>query len=199
MNKFVAAVLARADFAIAGVIESDVPARKRMAAEKSGSAMGAIAGAAVNASKKPENYSAEQTASLVQRYAAGKGESVEALATAFGKTTKSIVAKLSREGVYQKKGFVSKVTGGDPVSKEQLVIDIAGVMGVAEDKLNGLDKATKPALMLLKAFLETGRDAVEELADIQAGVDSAVQFVADSELAGKVQVTAESSEVKASA
>jgi hypothetical protein len=45
------------------------------------------------------NYTAEQTAQLVANYQ--DGVTVERLAEMFGKTTRSVVAKLSREGVYQ--------------------------------------------------------------------------------------------------
>lgn len=114
------------------------------------SAMAGIAANAVNASKKPENYTAEQTVALVAAYAGGAGKTVAELATEFGKTEKSIVAKLSREKVYVKKARVSKVTGGEPEKKEEIVQDIAALMGVSEDKLAGFEKANKTGLLLVK-------------------------------------------------
>ena len=62
------------------------------------------------------NYTPEQTAQLVANYKAGA--TVEALATMFGKTTRSVVAKLSREGVYTAK---SKASGVARVKKADLV------------------------------------------------------------------------------
>ena len=50
--------------------------------------------------EKTVNYTAEQTAVLVSRYVDEK-LSVEAIAQEFGKSVRSIVAKLSREGVNQ--------------------------------------------------------------------------------------------------
>ena len=50
---------------------------------------------------KTTNYTAEQTAAIVGEYTAGV--SVEELADRMGKSVRSIVAKLSREGVYKKK------------------------------------------------------------------------------------------------
>lgn len=122
----------------------------RKAARKAASAMEGIASAAVNASKKAENYTAEQTVALVAAYAGGAGKTIAELATQFGKTEKSIVAKLSREKVYVKKARVSKVTGGEPEKKEEIVQDIAALMGVSEDKLAGFEKANKTGLLLVK-------------------------------------------------
>lgn len=56
---------------------------------------------------KPVNYTPEQTAQLVANYKAGA--TVEVLAEMFGKTTRSVVAKLSREGVYTAKNKASGV------------------------------------------------------------------------------------------
>lgn len=122
----------------------------RKAARKAASAMEGIAANAVNASKKAENYTAEQTVALVAAYAGGAGKTIAELATQFGKTEKSIVAKLSREKVYVKKARVSKVTGGEPEKKEEIVQDIAALMGVSEDKLAGFEKANKTGLLLVK-------------------------------------------------
>ena len=54
--------------------------------------------------EKTVNYTPEQTAELVTAYqAAPTAETVSAFAEKLGKTTRSIVAKLSREGVLQEK------------------------------------------------------------------------------------------------
>ena len=94
------------------------------------------------------NYTAEQTAALVSGYQAG--ETVENLATQLGKTTRSVVAKLSREGVYQAK---SKTSGVARVKKSELVAQIAAKVGASEEVLESLEKATHEALELLASRL----------------------------------------------
>jgi hypothetical protein len=90
------------------------------------------------------NYSAEVTAEIVIRYAAG--ETVEALATFAGKSTRSIVAKLSREGVYTSK---AKTKAEARTTKGEFVAQIAEAMGVDEEALDSLEKATASALKLV--------------------------------------------------
>lgn len=94
-----------------------------------------------------QNYTPEQTAQLVAGYQAG--ETVEALATRLGKTTRSVVAKLSREGVYKAK----TKTAGARVTKAQLVALIAAKVGAHEEVLESLEKATHEALEILAARL----------------------------------------------
>jgi len=93
------------------------------------------------------NYTAEQTAELLQGYS--QGLAVETLALQLGKSTRSIVAKLSREGVYKAK---TKATG-TRVTKAQLVSLIAYKVGASEEVLESLEKATHEALELLAARL----------------------------------------------
>jgi hypothetical protein len=90
------------------------------------------------------NYTAEQTAEVVTRYLAG--EPVETLATAFGKSTRSIVAKLSREGVYTAK---TKTKAEVRVKKAELVATLAARLGVDEDSVGDLEKLTAKTLGLL--------------------------------------------------
>jgi len=98
------------------------------------------------ASAKAVNYTAEQTADMLERFKAG--ESVESLATAMGKTVRSIVAKLSREGVYKAKERVSK-TGEAVVKKDALTDQLAALAGLTEAEADSLTKANKTALMKL--------------------------------------------------
>ena len=93
------------------------------------------------------NYTPEQTAALVSGYKAGA--SVEALATQLGKSTRSIVAKLSREGVYQAK---SKATVAR-VKKADLVDAIANRIGVAPEVFDSLEKANHEVLEAILANL----------------------------------------------
>ena len=102
---------------------------------------------------KVVNYTPEQTARLIADYTANPSkDTVAALATAFGKTTKSVVAKLVREGVYKKAEKVAK-DGTPVVHKNELVQKIADEIGVTSDKLDGLESAPKNALKLILAAL----------------------------------------------
>lgn len=88
-----------------------------------------------------QNYTAEQTAQLVANYKSG--QTVETLAEHFGKTTRSVVAKLSREGVYQPK---NKASGVARVKKADLVDAIANRIGVAPETFDSLEKANHEVL-----------------------------------------------------
>ena len=98
------------------------------------------------------NYTAEQTISMVADYA--EGVSVADLATKLGKSTRSIIAKLSREGVYKKKEYVTK-TGETVVKKDALADKMAEVFGLTEAEADSLTKANKTAL---KKILDTVAD-----------------------------------------
>jgi hypothetical protein len=99
--------------------------------------------------EKTVNYTAEMTAELVEAYKAEPTEvTVKAFAEKFGKTVKSVVAKLSREGVYVKKEYVTK-NGEKPVAKAALVARLAELTGETEENLGSLEKATKHALEVL--------------------------------------------------
>jgi len=102
---------------------------------------------------KTVNYTPEMTAELVTAYkAAPTVDTVEAFATKFGKNVKSIVAKLSREGVYQKKEYVSK-TGEKPVDKEEFATRIGDFLNLDEASASSLAKANKKALAAIAAAL----------------------------------------------
>jgi hypothetical protein len=89
------------------------------------------------------NYTPEQTVSMVANYT--EGMSVADLATLLGKSTRSIIAKLSREGVYQKKEYKTK-TGETVVKKDALADQMATVFGLTEAEADSLTKANKTAL-----------------------------------------------------
>ena len=99
--------------------------------------------------EKTVNYTPEQTAELVAAYVADATETtVATFAEKFGKTTRSIVAKLSREGVYKKKEYTGK-TGEKPVKKDQLADKLAELAGLTEAEATSLEKASKTALQKL--------------------------------------------------
>lgn len=98
-------------------------------------------------------YTAEQSAELIAAYvAAPTAVTVEAFAVKFGKTVKSVVAKLSREGCYQKKEYVSK-TGEKPVKKDEIANEFQTLFGLTESEADSLTKANKTALAkILNSF-----------------------------------------------
>jgi len=77
---------------------------------------------------------------------------VELLAQELDKSTKSIIGKLSREGVYRRESYVTK-TGEKPITKVELVASIADSLGVSVDSLEGLEKTPKGVLKLLSREL----------------------------------------------
>ena len=95
-----------------------------------------------------KNYTEAQEAELM---AAGVIDNAKALefAAKFGKDVRSIRAKAVRMGIYKAKEKVSK-TGGKVESKEQIVADIAAIVG---KNLDGLEKAPKLVLQTLRAKL----------------------------------------------
>ena len=93
-----------------------------------------------------QNYTPAQTLDLVNRYKAG--EAVETIATTMGKTTRSVVAKLSREGVYQAK---TATKGLARVKKSDLVDQLAHFCGVAPEVFDSLEKANHDVLEALVA------------------------------------------------
>ncbi len=119
------------------------------------------------AATKVENYSAEVTEKLLSAWGASDKSkaAVEALAATFGKTARSIVAKLSREKVYVKQAYVTKA-GTVPVSKEEHVNAIAAFCGVRPDQLESLEKANKGVLQILQDVLtKTAHDHDNTAAD----------------------------------
>lgn len=97
------------------------------------------------ATEKVVNYTAEQTAELVGAYTAEPTEvTVKAFVEKFGKSARSIVAKLAKEKVYVSK---AKEAGKREMLKAEMVAEIAAEIGVSEESLESLEKATGPALM----------------------------------------------------
>ena len=78
-----------------------------------------------------KNYTDEMVASMTKDYQANPTrETVDQLAKQFGKTTRSIIAKLSREGVYVAQPRTTK-TGEPVVSKSQFVSAIEAHFEIA--------------------------------------------------------------------
>ena len=98
-----------------------------------------------------KNYTEEMVSTMTEQYNANPTrETVDVLATQFGKTTRSIIAKLSREGIYKAQPRTTK--SGEPViSKAQYVSAISTHFEV---ELPTLVKAGKQDLAKLASVLE---------------------------------------------
>jgi pantoate kinase len=97
-----------------------------------------------------KNYTEEMVDAMVADYEANPTpETVSALSEEFGKSARSIVAKLVREGVYkaQPRAVAAKVA---VVRKSELVARINEALGL---ELASLEKATKGDLEALVAAL----------------------------------------------
>ena len=93
-----------------------------------------------------KNYTDEMVNAMTEQYVANPTrETVDSLANEFGKTTRSIIAKLSREGVYVAQPRTTK--SGEPViSKSELVAQISEHFGI---EMPTLVKAGKQDLQKL--------------------------------------------------
>ena len=92
------------------------------------------------------NYTNEMVDLMKSRYSANPTrETVEELANELNKSIKSVIGKLSREGVYQKTEYLTK-TGEKPVTKRELVEKVSEILGVDYQALAGLEKSPKSSL-----------------------------------------------------
>lgn len=72
---------------------------------------------------RPKNYTDEMVAQMTKAYEANPTrETVEELASTLGKSVRSVIAKLSREGVYVAQPKVTKT--GEPVIRKQEIVAI---------------------------------------------------------------------------
>jgi hypothetical protein len=103
---------------------------------------------------KTLNYTPEQTAQIVNDYT--NGVTVEMIAQNLGKSARSIVAKLSREGVYKKKVRTTK-TGEAVVKKDVHADAIGAILRLPENDIDSLTKANKSALKAIFEALANSR------------------------------------------
>ena len=96
------------------------------------------------------NYTEDQTKHIIQAYQRNPNrDTVEMLAEELEKSVKSIIGKLSREGVYRREIYKTK-TGELPVTKVEIVSNIADDLGLEVESLLGLEKAPKATLKKLE-------------------------------------------------
>ncbi len=107
------------------------------------------------------NYTDEQTVEIVQAYQ--DGTSVQDLSTSTGRSIKSLIAKLVKEGVYIK-AEVAKVKSQ---TKAELAKYISSQCGTVE-YLASLEKCTKEDLGTLVAFFKSLADFKVETSELEA-------------------------------
>jgi len=102
-----------------------------------------------------EVYTEELTRELVSGYTEVAEQNyddrtafVRSFSAEHGISTRSIIAKLSREGVYKARENTDKL-GRTRHSKRDLVVQIADSIGVPTESLPGLDKANRETLRTL--------------------------------------------------
>ena len=90
---------------------------------------------------RPKNYTDEMVVKMTEAYVANPNrETVEVLANEFGKSVRSVIAKLSREGVYVAQPKVTK-TGEPVVRKAELVAQLEAHFEVTMPTLVKASKA----------------------------------------------------------
>ena len=115
------------------------------------------------------NYSESETAYMVELYKnSPTPDTVEILVEELNKSKKSIIGKLSREGVYRREIYVTK-TGEKPITKMEIVNNIAESLGIESSDLHGLEKSPKAALKSLEKAV-AGSTQTSTYADYPGGL-----------------------------
>lgn len=86
---------------------------------------------------------------------------VQEIALSMNRKTRSIIAKLSKEGQYRAKEATTK-TGGKPVKKMELAEKIGEFCGMCEADIESMTTCSKSALQLLYVVIE---EAMQDTSD----------------------------------
>ena len=100
-------------------------------------------------------YTPESTKQLVEDYQAGL--TVSELAEQLQVPERSIIAKLSSLGVYQKKQYLNK-RGEVPTKKSEHIEKIANLLRCNLELLESLEKVNKQVLIMIERNLEAKSD-----------------------------------------
>lgn len=100
-------------------------------------------------------YTKEITDKLIEQYKSGVP--VVQLALDLEVPERSVIAKLSSLGVYQKKQYLNK-RGEVPVKKSEHIERLADLLDVPSDQLESLEKVNKQVLILLERKLTLNRE-----------------------------------------
>ena len=97
-------------------------------------------------------YTPEIEKKISEQYLSGVG--VKEIAAEIGVPDRSVIAKLSSLGIYQRKRYVSK-QGTAPIKKEEYIERISKMLDINIDLLESLEKVTKTALALIEKQVAT--------------------------------------------
>lgn len=95
-------------------------------------------------------YSKEITDRLIEQYRAGT--KISDLAAELSVPERSVIAKLSSMGVYQRKAYVNK-RGEVPIKKSEHIEKIAKMLKMDLELLESLEKVNKSVLIVLEREL----------------------------------------------
>lgn len=99
-------------------------------------------------------YTQEEVEYITNKYNESPNrDTVDALASEFDVSPRSIIGKLSKLGVYRRVEYTPKYAD-KPISKEELVSDIAHALDLDLEALSGLSSSKKPALLLLHTRIQ---------------------------------------------
>ena len=108
------------------------------------------------------NYTEEQVSLMIEQYESQPTrETVENLAGELNKRIKSNIGKLSREGVYKKTVYKTK-TGDTPITKKELVEELADYLDISYNSIAGLEKSPKADLNCLVSTVRQGVHNAQE-------------------------------------
>jgi hypothetical protein len=107
-------------------------------------------------------YTKEITDKLVEDYK--RGLTVQNLAEQLQVPERSVIAKLSSLGIYQRKQYLNK-RGEVPVKKSEQIERLATLLGVASDRLESLEKVNKQVLFLLEKKLQQSDPKPQQIAE----------------------------------
>ena len=108
------------------------------------------------------NYTEEQVSLMIEQYEnEPTRETVENLAGELNKSIKSVIGKLSREGVYKKTVYKTK-TGETPITKKELVEELASYLDISYNSIAGLEKSPKADLNTLVSTVRQGVHNAQE-------------------------------------
>lgn len=102
--------------------------------------------------KKTVNYTDAQIAQMLEMYAEHGNEGLEDIATALGKTVRSVRSKLVREGAYVASPKATKTPKDNGPTKKELLNDLEAIVGFDVTPLQG---ATKEGIMRLIDFAQS--------------------------------------------
>jgi len=103
-------------------------------------------------------YTEQEVTLIVEAYNENPTkETIDRLAATLEKSSRSIIGKLSKVGVYKKVPYSPKYAD-EVITKEDLVNRIAEYLDLDTDLLAGLAKSQKPALLYLEEVLRSRKD-----------------------------------------